>query len=153
MGMRTDAGYVEGTEERPARNKAVRAIEAAMDEVGGFDPEEADVTYCVPRHLGASDHESFHLSGIDSVNVCFRGNVEEGGHWPNLCTRSATSWGILSWTAAIRRWTWCLPRWTAWPAIKPTGIRPWGGAPGTKNAMNRAKKPKKMVYNLRLHVL
>ena len=84
MGMRTDAGYVEGTEERPARNKAVRAIEAAMDEVGGFDPEEADVTYCVPRHLGASDHESFHLSGIDSVNVCFRGNVEEGGHWPEF---------------------------------------------------------------------
>lgn len=82
MGMRTEDGYVEGTEERPARNKAVRAVEAAMDEVSGFAPEDAGITYCVPRHLGMSDHESFHLSGIDAANVCFRGNVEEGGHWP-----------------------------------------------------------------------
>ena len=42
------------------------------------------MTWCVPRHLGASDHESFHLSGIDAVNVCFRGNVAEGGSWPGV---------------------------------------------------------------------
>ena len=64
--------------------RARRSGPRATRRCGRFDPEEADVTYCVPRHLGASDHESFHLSGIDSVNVCFRGNVEEGGHWPEF---------------------------------------------------------------------
>lgn len=31
-----------------------------------------------------SDHESFHLAGIDAANVCFRGNVAQGGGWPEF---------------------------------------------------------------------
>ncbi len=82
MGMRTPDGYVEGTEQQPAYNKAVRALRSAMQGMDAFGPEDEGVRWCVPRHLGMSDHESFHLSGIDAVNVCFRGNVQEGGSWP-----------------------------------------------------------------------
>lgn len=84
LGMRTEDGYVSGTEASPAVNAGARAILAAMEETGLFDAGEEGVTWCVPRHLGASDHESFHLSGIDAVNVCFRGNVAEGGSWPGV---------------------------------------------------------------------
>ena len=82
LGMREGDGYVSGTEAAPAVNAAVRAVLAAMDEVGGFAPEDEGVSWCVPRHLGMSDHESFHLAGIDAVNLCFRGNVAQGGSWP-----------------------------------------------------------------------
>ena len=81
MGMRTPDGYVNGTDEQPAHNKVVRAIQAAMEELEYFDSEENGVTYCVPRNLGMSDHDSFHFAGVDSANIAFRGNVEEGGSW------------------------------------------------------------------------
>lgn len=81
MGMRTADGYVNGTDEAPAVNKVARAVMAAMDELEYFDPEENGVTHCVPRNLGMSDHDSFHFLGVDSANIAFRGNVEEGGHW------------------------------------------------------------------------
>ncbi len=84
MGMRTQDGYVQGTEAAPAHNKAVRALLAAMEETGEFAPEDEGELWCVPRHLGDSDHESFHLAGIDAANVCFRGNVEDGGRWPEF---------------------------------------------------------------------
>ena len=81
LGMRTEDGYVRGTEEQPAYNKVARALIAAMEELAYFDPEENGVTHCVPRTLDASDHESFHLAGIDAANIAFRGNVEQGGDW------------------------------------------------------------------------
>lgn len=81
MGMRTPDGYVEGTDEAPAVNKVARAVIAAIDELEYFDPSENGETYCVPRNLGMSDHDSFHFVGVDSANIAFRGNVEEGGNW------------------------------------------------------------------------
>lgn len=80
LGMRTPDGYVQGSEEAPAMNRVALAVRRAVAEVGGF--EEAGVDYCVPRHLGMSDHEAFDAAGIDAGNFCFRGNVAEGGHWP-----------------------------------------------------------------------
>jgi hypothetical protein len=82
LGMRAENGYQEGTEEKPAHNRAAKAILQAMRDVGGFPPEEENVLWCGPRHLGMSDHQSFHEGGMDSVNFCFRGNPEEGGNWP-----------------------------------------------------------------------
>ena len=82
LGGRVGNQYVEGTEATPAGNVAVRAVLKAMNEVGGFESDEEGITWCVPRHLGMSDHESFHLAGIDAVNLCFRGNVAQGGSWP-----------------------------------------------------------------------
>ncbi len=82
MGMRIQDGYEDGSKPDPSYNKAVRAMLAAMAEMGTFAPEDRDVTWCVPRHLGQSDHESFDQAWIDAVNVCFRGNVWEGGSWP-----------------------------------------------------------------------
>lgn len=82
LGGRIGSEYIEGTEEAPVSNAAVRAILKAMDDVGGFAPEDEGVSWCVPRHMGMSDHESFHLAGIDAVNLCFRGNVAQGGSWP-----------------------------------------------------------------------
>ena len=81
MGMRTPEGYVNGSDEHPAHNKVVRAIQAAMQELDYFDPAESGATHCVPRHLGMSDHDSFHFAGMDSANIAFRGNEEEGGSW------------------------------------------------------------------------
>ncbi len=81
MGMRTPDGYVQGSTEQPAHNKAVRALRSAMQQMDVFRPEDEGTLWCVPRHLDMSDHESFHLSGIDAVNVCFRGNVAAGGGW------------------------------------------------------------------------
>ena len=81
MGMRTADGYVDGSKENPAMNKVARAVAAAIEELEYFDPEYNGYDYCVPRHLGMSDHDSFHYAGIDSANVAFRGNVEEGGSW------------------------------------------------------------------------
>ncbi len=84
LGMRAEGRYVDGTDDAPAVNGAARAILAAMDEVGGFAAEDEGVSWCVPRHMGMSDHESFHLAGIDAANVCFRGNVAQGGGWPEF---------------------------------------------------------------------
>lgn len=85
MGMRTPDGYVEGTDEKPAMNKVVRAIIAALEELEYFDPEYNGYDYCVPRNYGMSDYDSFHFAGIDSANIAFRGNIEEGGNWhPNM---------------------------------------------------------------------
>lgn len=81
MGMRTEGGYVTGTAEEPVINKPARAILQAIADTETFDPADAGVTHCVPRHLGESDHESFHIFHVESANVCFRGNVEAGGHW------------------------------------------------------------------------
>ncbi len=80
LGMRTLDGYVQGSEEAPAMNRVALAVLRAVAEVGGY--EEAGVDHCVPRHLGMSDHEAFDAAGIDAGNFCFRGNVAEGGHWP-----------------------------------------------------------------------
>jgi len=82
LGMRIENGYQQGSEDTPACNRAALAILKAMQEVGGFPPEDENVQWCGPRHLGMSDHQSFHEAGIDSVNFCFRGNPEEGGNWP-----------------------------------------------------------------------
>lgn len=81
MGMRTPNGYVDGTDEAPAANKAARAVVSAMEELAYFDSAENGIAYCVPRHYGLSDHDAFHFAGIDSANLNFRGNVEEGGSW------------------------------------------------------------------------
>lgn len=81
LGMRTENGYVNGTDEAPAHNKVVRAILAAMDELEYFDPAENGETHCVPRDLGMSDHDSFHFAGIDSANIAFRGNEDASGFW------------------------------------------------------------------------
>jgi len=82
LGMRTRDGYVDGTVEEPAYNRAVLALLAAMEETGEFPEEEKDFSWCVPRHLDMSDHQSFHLGQMDAVNICFRGNVYDGGYWP-----------------------------------------------------------------------
>lgn len=81
LGMRTENGYLDGSEEQPAVNKVVRAIQAAMTELDYFDPAENGYSHCVPRHLGMSDHDAFHFKGVDAANIAFRGNEEEGGHW------------------------------------------------------------------------
>lgn len=84
LGMRTADGYTDGSEASPARNRAALALLAAMDETGYFAPEDEDVLWCTPRHLGESDHESFHWIGVDAVNYCFRGTTASGGTWPAL---------------------------------------------------------------------
>ncbi len=103
VGMRTPDGYVEGEPGRPAVNRAAQAMLAAMQEVGAFDPEEQEITWCGPRHLGDSDHDSFHYFGIDSVNICFRSTTETGGHWPSLMHTADDTLGDLdtnrSWEA------------------------------------------------------
>lgn len=82
MGMRTADGYVSGTEEAPAINLAVQTLLEAMEDVGAFPADEVDVTWCAPLHRGDSDHESFHLYGMDAVNVCFHGTAASGSAWP-----------------------------------------------------------------------
>lgn len=82
MGMRTADGYVNGTVESPAYSRPALAMLQAMDELGCYPEEAQDWLWCAPRHLGMSDHESFHQIGVDSVNVCFRGPDELGGQWP-----------------------------------------------------------------------
>lgn len=84
MGMQTEAGYVSGTVESPAYNRPALALLAAKEELGVFPDEDEDWNWCLPRHLGMSDHESFHLYEMDSVNVCFRGNSEGHGRWPEF---------------------------------------------------------------------
>ncbi len=97
MGMRTADGYVPGTDEAPAVNKVARAIMAAMNELDYFDPEENGVTHCVPRHLGMSDHDSFHFAGVDSANIAFRGNEEEGGSWHPYMHEADDGVGDFDW--------------------------------------------------------
>lgn len=84
MGLRTPDGYVTGSLDAPAFNRAALAMLAGMDETGMYPADEEEVTWCGPRHKGQSDHESYHLVGIDSVNVCFRGTTESGGRWPEF---------------------------------------------------------------------
>lgn len=83
MGERTDDGYVTGSIEEPAYNRVALATLAAMEELGYYDEADLDVTWCLPRHMGASDHESFHLVGIDSANICFHRPMKEHG-WPEF---------------------------------------------------------------------
>lgn len=103
MGMRTDAGYADGTADSPAFNRPALALLAAREELGVFPEEDEDWNWCLPRHLGMSDHESFHLSGIDAVNVCFRGNSEGHGRWPEFMHTPSDVMGDFdldaSWTA------------------------------------------------------
>lgn len=80
LGMRTPDGYVQGSEEAPAMNRVALSVLRAVAEVGGCG--EAGVDYCVPRHLGMSDHEAFDAVEIDAGNFCFRGNEAVGGNWP-----------------------------------------------------------------------
>lgn len=82
LGMRTAEGYVSGTEKAPAYNRPALALLAAMEELGFYPMEDEDVTWCLPRHFGQSDHESFHAVGVDSVNFCFHGTRASGGAWP-----------------------------------------------------------------------
>ncbi len=82
LGMRTRNGYQTGSEAAPANNRASKAMLQARQDHGGYSPEDLDITYCGVRHHGDSDHDSFHTAGIDSVNVCFRGTDQTGGHWP-----------------------------------------------------------------------
>ena len=84
LGMRAAGGYVDGSTDAPAHNRAALALLNAMDDTGYLLPEDEEVLWCGPRHLGESDHESFHLVGIDSVNLCFRGTTASGGTWPYL---------------------------------------------------------------------
>ena len=93
MGMRTADSYVNGSANSPAFNRAAKALLSAMDETGYFTPEDEEVLWCGPRHLGDSDHESFHLSGVDAVNYCFRGTTASGGRWPDLMHRSGDAMG------------------------------------------------------------
>ena len=97
MGMRTPDGYVNGTDDVPAVNKVVRAVNAALEELEYFDPEENGVAYCVPRHLGMSDHDSFHFAGMDSANIAFRGNAEEGGSWHPYMHEADDGIGDFDW--------------------------------------------------------
>ena len=79
VGMRTEAGYVTGSIASPAYNRVALATLAAMEETGYYDEADLDLTWCLPRHMGASDHESFHLVGIDSANICFHRPIKEHG--------------------------------------------------------------------------
>lgn len=81
LGMRTEDGYVSGSADAPAENRVVRAIRLAMAEQNAFDASRNGETHCVARHLGMSDHESFHAFGVDAANIAFRGNEQEGGSW------------------------------------------------------------------------
>lgn len=83
MGMRTEDGYVSGTPDAPAYNRVALAVLEAMQESGYYDEDDLNVTWCLPRHRGESDHESFHGIGIDSANICFHYPVPENG-WPQL---------------------------------------------------------------------
>ena len=103
MGMRTEEGYVDGSEEQPAYNVPALALLQARTELEVYPDDEEDWTWCLPRHLGMSDHESFHGVQIDSVNVCFRGNSEGHGRWPEFMHTPSDVMGDFdlntSWTA------------------------------------------------------
>lgn len=82
LGGRTESSYVQGTPQQPAHNAVSRSFEKALWESGSFAPSQRDQEFCVPRHFGESDHQSFHLIGVDAANICFQGNVAQGGAWP-----------------------------------------------------------------------
>ena len=84
VGMRTEDGYVDGTVDSPAYSRPALAMLQAMDELGYYPEEDRDWYWCGPRHMGMSDHDSFHQIGVDSVNICFRGPDELGGLWPEF---------------------------------------------------------------------
>lgn len=79
LGMCTPDGYRNGSPDDPKVNLAARAMLDAM--APAFPPEEEGITWSGVRHLGMSDHESFHYYHMDAVNVCFRGSTAEGGAW------------------------------------------------------------------------
>lgn len=81
MGMRTEDGYISGSEENPACNRAALSMLRGMEETGSYPSGDQGDRWCAPRHLAMSDHESFHEIGVDAVNICFRGNEAEGGSW------------------------------------------------------------------------
>ena len=84
MGMRTQDGYVNGSEDQPAYNRTALAMLQAMEELGTYAADDIEYSWCLPRHLGMSDHQAFHESGIDAANICFRGTTEDGGKWPEF---------------------------------------------------------------------
>ena len=82
MGLRTADGYVTASADAPAYNRPAKAMLAAREKLEILPDDQQEVTWCLPRHFGASDHQSFHEYGIDSVNACFRGTTASGRAWP-----------------------------------------------------------------------
>jgi len=84
IGMRTPDGYQNGSDAHPAVNRAAQAMLDAMQQTGAFPSKDQESTWTGVRHLGMSDHESFHYYQMDAVNVCFRGSTASGGAWTAL---------------------------------------------------------------------
>lgn len=72
LGGRTETGYTEGNGFEPAQNAVSRSIEQAFFNLGFFTEKDEGIKYKKAYHYGESDHISFHNSGIDSANVCWR---------------------------------------------------------------------------------
>lgn len=84
LGGRTADGYIDGQVGVPVNNRVSRAFMQAIADLQSFDPAENGEAYAVPRHKGSSDHDAFHLAGIDSANISFRGNTHTDGSWSGL---------------------------------------------------------------------
>lgn len=84
LGMRTAAGYTDGSAENPAYNRTALAMLQAMEELETYPLDDLEYTWCLPRHLGMSDHQPFHEYQMDAANICFRGTTEDGGKWPEF---------------------------------------------------------------------
>lgn len=82
FGMRTPGGYVTGRVNYIAYNRVALAMLAAMEELGYYPEEDLNLTWCLPRNMGGSDHESFHMFGMDAANICFHYPVTNKGGWP-----------------------------------------------------------------------
>lgn len=84
LGGWTEDGYEEGFEGYQTPNRATLAFRAAFEAITDYDEEaEENLTFCIPRHWGDSDHIYFHENQIDAATICFQGNVLEGGSWPS----------------------------------------------------------------------
>ena len=96
LGGRTASGYAQGQDGVPASNSASRAFLQAIADLSAFDSEDDGVEYAV-RHMGSSDHDSFHFAGIDSVSISFRGNVNTDGSWTDLIHTESDLIGDFDW--------------------------------------------------------
>lgn len=72
LGSRTEQGYKEGNFLEPAHNLVSHSVSDAYEKLGYHMEELAGSV-----HYGDSDHVSFHQSGIDAANICWR-RVENG---------------------------------------------------------------------------
>ncbi len=97
LGGRTADGYTDGQPGAPVNNAVSRAFMQAIEDLGVYQADENGEAYTVPRHKGSSDHDAFHLAGIDAANISFRGNVHTEGSWSELIHTQSDLIGDFDW--------------------------------------------------------